>query len=35
MGTLLKNYDPEKVSIIFNNRQLRMFGDDIDRKSVV
>lgn len=29
MGTLLRNYDPEKVSVIFNNRQIRMFGDDI------
>ena len=29
MGTLLRNYDPEKVNVFFNNRQLRMFGDDI------
>ena len=29
MGTLLRDYDPEKVSVIFNNRQIRMFGDDI------
>lgn len=29
MGTLLRNYDPEKVSVIFNSRQIRMFGDDI------
>ena len=29
MGTLLRNYDPEKVSVIFNGRQIRMFGDDI------
>lgn len=29
MGTLLRDYDPEKVSVIFNNRQIRMFGDDV------
>lgn len=29
MGTLLRNYDPEKVSVIFNGRQIRMFGDEI------
>lgn len=29
MEKILGNYDPEKVSVIFNNRQLRMFGDDI------
>ena len=29
MGTLLANYDPEKVNVAFNNRQLRMFGEDI------
>lgn len=29
MEKLLGTYDPEKVSVIFNNRQLRMFGDDI------
>ena len=29
MGTLLGNYDPEKVNVAFNNRQLRMFGDSL------
>ena len=34
---MLKNYDPLKVNVAFNGRQLRMFGDSLftlaDRKS--
>ncbi|MCX4357039.1 MAG: hypothetical protein OSJ43_12590 [Oscillospiraceae bacterium] len=26
---MLKTYDPQKVNIAFNNRQLRMFGDSL------
>ncbi len=26
---MLMNYDPEKVNVAFNGRQLRMFGDDM------
>ncbi len=26
---MLKTYDPEKVNVTFNNRQLRMFGDSL------
>lgn len=26
---MLKNYDPLKVNVAFNGRQLRMFGDSL------
>lgn len=26
---MLRTYDPEKVNVAFNNRQLRMFGDSL------
>lgn len=26
---MLKTYDPQKVNVVFNNRQLRMFGESL------